>query len=312
MARFGLPHTIVSDNGTQFTSSEFKMFCASNGISHVTSPAYHPASNGQAESSVKVVKKGIKSCILSNSNVKGINNKLLKYLFDYRNSVHSSTGCSPAQLVFGQKLRSRLDLIKPNSPLPASVTLTRNVDKKQCLQSKGSDEKATKYFKAGDYVLYKKNTISKKGTWQKGVIIKKIGKVIYIVRDCLTSCSVKKHKNQLLAYKGTARIISGSGDCPIEFEDITPQGTSPPNPTPLADDNTSDTIGEGNTEREEIVDTEKETSNTLEEEEFYEATESHSEDDVASGSGQMPQPERLTYDGKQLRPIPRVDYKRFY
>ena len=101
MARFGLPHTIVSDNGTQFTSSEFKMFCVSNGISHVTSPAYHPASNGQAESYVKVVKKGIKSCMLSNSNIKELNNKLCKYLFDYRNSVHSSTGSSPAQLVFG-------------------------------------------------------------------------------------------------------------------------------------------------------------------------------------------------------------------
>ena len=59
MSRFGLIHTIVSDNATCFLSVEFSNFCKSNGISHVTSPAYHPASNGQAESYVKIIKKGL-------------------------------------------------------------------------------------------------------------------------------------------------------------------------------------------------------------------------------------------------------------
>ena len=50
----------------------------------LTSPAYYPASNGQAESYVKAVKKGIKYCMLTNNNTKELNNKLFKYLFDYR------------------------------------------------------------------------------------------------------------------------------------------------------------------------------------------------------------------------------------
>ncbi|XP_036343328.1 uncharacterized protein K02A2.6-like [Rhagoletis pomonella] len=45
----GLPCTIVSDNGPQFTAHEFESFCKLNNIQHLTTPPFHPASNGLAE-----------------------------------------------------------------------------------------------------------------------------------------------------------------------------------------------------------------------------------------------------------------------
>jgi transposase InsO family protein len=32
MYRFGIPNNIITDNGTQFTTREFKVFCADSGI----------------------------------------------------------------------------------------------------------------------------------------------------------------------------------------------------------------------------------------------------------------------------------------
>ena len=50
----GLPHIIVSNNGSCFTSEEFDdKFCRANSIKHVRCSPYHPSINGAAESSVQ-------------------------------------------------------------------------------------------------------------------------------------------------------------------------------------------------------------------------------------------------------------------
>ena len=111
LARCGIPEQFVSDTGAQFVSEEFQAFVRSNGIRHITSAPYHPATNDLAERAVQTFKLALRSMHQSSKPVK---EKLAKFLIAYRNTPHSTTGVSPAQLLLGRPLRSRLDLVKPD------------------------------------------------------------------------------------------------------------------------------------------------------------------------------------------------------
>nr|XP_006817281.1 PREDICTED: uncharacterized protein K02A2.6-like [Saccoglossus kowalevskii] len=84
-ARFGIPETLVSDNGSQFVSDEFTDFMKRNGIKHIISAPYHPSTNGFAERSVNSFKQALKSIKEEKETVQ---KKLLQYLMLYRNTPH--------------------------------------------------------------------------------------------------------------------------------------------------------------------------------------------------------------------------------
>ena len=60
VATHGLPDVLVSDNGSCFTCQEFLEFMRLNGIKHVRSAPFKPASNGQAECAVQIIKQGLR------------------------------------------------------------------------------------------------------------------------------------------------------------------------------------------------------------------------------------------------------------
>ena len=109
-ARYEIPVKLVSDNGSQFTSEEFQQFLKRNGIKHITSAPYHPATNGLAERGVG----SFKSAMKSETELKSLNLKLARFLLPDRNTPYSTTGEPPSQLFLGRRLRTRLDLLKPD------------------------------------------------------------------------------------------------------------------------------------------------------------------------------------------------------
>ncbi|KAJ0171393.1 hypothetical protein K1T71_012943 [Dendrolimus kikuchii] len=234
MSRVGVPHTLVSDNGTSFTSQEFKMFCLNNGIQHILSPVYNPASNGQAESIVKIIKKGLKCIIMEGCNKTIIRHKIAKFLFDYRNSRHSTTEKSPAELVYGRPLRSRLDLLNPVAPSPLSTELTRTVERNQSLQAKYFKGVSRSDFKHNDNVWITKNTNNKKIYWVQGIIMTKIGKVMYSVYVPTMNCEVTRHLNQIRPRLGSFQSDYQSWD-PDVVPDLPPVLAAPDTEQPVAE-----------------------------------------------------------------------------
>jgi len=96
-ARHGIPDMIVSDNGPQYASQEFKDFATAYDFQHITSSPYHPQGNGEAERAVKTIKSLLKCD--PDPNV---------VLLSYRSTPLSWCRLSPAQLLMGRRIRSTL------------------------------------------------------------------------------------------------------------------------------------------------------------------------------------------------------------
>ena len=85
------------------------MFLKANGVKHVLTPPYHPSSNGLVERAVQTLKGGLKK-----STEGSLETKLSRFLFAYRASPHSSLGVSPAEVMFGRRLHTPLDNLRPD------------------------------------------------------------------------------------------------------------------------------------------------------------------------------------------------------
>jgi transposase InsO family protein len=62
---FRVPHSIITDNGTKFTSKEFKNYCESLGINLKFASLAHPKSNGQVKKANGLICNGIKKWLLA-------------------------------------------------------------------------------------------------------------------------------------------------------------------------------------------------------------------------------------------------------
>jgi transposase InsO family protein len=63
--RFGVPHNIITDNGTNFTSKEFKSYYESMGIKLKFASVAHPKTNGQVEKANSLICNRIKKRLLA-------------------------------------------------------------------------------------------------------------------------------------------------------------------------------------------------------------------------------------------------------
>ncbi|KAL2086043.1 hypothetical protein ACEWY4_017102 [Coilia grayii] len=235
----GLPDTVVTDNGPTFTSEVFKEFMEKNGIRHVCTAPYHPASNGLAERAVATLKDGLRKM-----SGHSLETRLSRFLFQYRITPHTTTGVSPAAMLLGRTPKSHLDLLHPD--------MGKRVCRSQDRQKLRRDQHAKdRLFQAGDQV-YVKNFAT--GTpWLPGVIQHQTGPVSFVV-DLLDGRQVRRHQDHLRdrydaegegrdseAHQGSAFSSGGSAEGPqtpeqdqVLPEEPSAQGTlSAPTPNRL-------------------------------------------------------------------------------
>ena len=162
-ATHGIPGTVVSDNGSSFTSSEFQEFTTRNGIKHIKVATYHPASNGLAERAVRIFKEGYEK--MEGGSVQ---TKLSRFLLSYRTTPHSTTGVPPAELLMKRRLHTQLNQLVPS--------IANRVRNKQSQQKAAHDYHAKEREILEDQAVYARDFRNKKA-WMSGTVVEKTGQV---------------------------------------------------------------------------------------------------------------------------------------
>ena len=161
----GVPRSIISDRGTQFTSHFWKSFQRGLGTTVKLSTAFHPQTDGQAERTIQTLEDMLRACVLE---FKGNWDDHLPLIeFAYNNSFHASIGMAPFEALYGRRCRSpvgwfelgEMALIGPDLVLEAmeKVKLIRErLKTAQSRQKSYSDvRKRDLEFHVGDWVYVK-------------------------------------------------------------------------------------------------------------------------------------------------------------
>ena len=103
--RYGIPHSIITDNGTNFSKGALARFCATQGIRLDLASVTHPQSNGQVERANGLILSSIKPRLIEplERSAGCWLDELPAVLWSLRTTPNKSTGFTPFFLVYGAK-----------------------------------------------------------------------------------------------------------------------------------------------------------------------------------------------------------------
>ena len=225
-ARFGVPDTLVTDNGPQFSSAEFAVFATTWMFEHKTSSPTYPQSNGKAEKAVQTVKNLFKKCKASGTSE-------FQALLDWRNTPTAGIGTSPAQRLMGRRCKTLLpiagSLLQPSFPTEEDTRkLLGTKQRQQFYYNKHA--KPLEQISVGDAVRMR---LPGEKTWSPGTCTANAGPRSFRVQ--VGEAVYRRNRRQLLKTGETPEaVLPEDMDAP---EDPTPtsvgtDGTSPPEECP--------------------------------------------------------------------------------
>jgi hypothetical protein len=125
-ARWGIPETVISDNGPQYSSEQFKNFSRLWNFKHKSSSPGHAQSNGKVENAVKSAKRIMRKAKKSNSDP-------FIALLNFRNTPQQVTDYSPVQQLINRRtctlLPKKSSLLESNIPENVQENIQRSKEK---------------------------------------------------------------------------------------------------------------------------------------------------------------------------------------
>lgn len=111
LLKFGVPESLITDQGTNFMSDLFKQLCKLLKIKKLRTSPFHPQANGRTERVHRTISKMLSYYV--NSQHGDWDSYLSFVVSAYNSKVHSSTNMSPYETVYGRKMPSPFDVIQP-------------------------------------------------------------------------------------------------------------------------------------------------------------------------------------------------------
>ena len=190
-AEYGIPDKLVSDNGPQYSSKEFKQFATVYGFEHVTSSPMYPQSNGSSERMVQTVE-----CILKKCDEDGSDPYL--GLLSYPATPISHRLKSPSELLNNRKFKTTLPMATRSRVSDTTITTKKELYRRQEQQAfyyNRTAEPTLKPLKQGQPVnMYDHHS----KTWERGEVIKPAKEPrSYIVKNDKTGSVYRRTRTQL-------------------------------------------------------------------------------------------------------------------
>lgn len=234
-SRFGMPKIIQSDQGSNFTSKFFQKALSRMNVTHVTSTAFHPQSQGCLER-FHATLKGIltKFCL---HNGRDWDEGVQVALYAIRTAKNESLGYSPFELMFGRKPRENLRLVaeaweaeEGEATLPVTDYVKKLGERMECAHKLARENMAraqtrmkcnydkksrVREFKEGDQVLYYDSSVHRplqaryRGPY---TVLEKLGPVTYLISTPDRRKERRRvHLNLIKEYKEEAEASAAIG-----------------------------------------------------------------------------------------------------
>ena len=163
-ARHGVPTTLRTDNGSNLVSAEMEEYLKEMGVEHKLTTPLWPRANGEVERQNRSLLKAMRAAHAEKRNWRM---EMNKYLLAYRSTAHTTTGKSPAELLLGRSLSTKLpdigELGETGDNVRQQNVRDRDAEKKQAAADYADQRRQSteRDLGTGDLVLLEKKKENK-------------------------------------------------------------------------------------------------------------------------------------------------------